>query len=228
MRLMKVEESTSRQLRVQVCIQSIKYDKDISQLDEAIELEMAAVMEPCDCRVNINEELNEKYHCQNTVNNDLERYCRIERMREYARQQSDYQWLPEMLKYYWQNGIDQKAVAFLSGVGFVHSYKSAAFLPHALLLQPLISIPCRDLQYDTYMNAVSPYGRTIYAFLLVEGWHIRCLLILVGAGLSGSGCLIAIVAAFSQSIEVALTAGSYACGLSGVIIAVFTFLSAVI
>lgn len=78
------------------------------------------------------------------------------------------------------------------------------------------------------MDAVSPYGRMIHAFLLVEGWHIRCLLILIGTGLLGSGCLIAIAAAFSQSIEVALTAGSYACGLSGVMIAAFTFLSAVL
>lgn len=66
MRLMKVKESTSRQLRVQVCIQNIIYDKAISQLDEVIELESAAVIEPCDCGVDINGEPTEKYYCHNT------------------------------------------------------------------------------------------------------------------------------------------------------------------
>lgn len=119
MRSMKVEESTSRQLRIQVCIQNIIYDKAISQLDEVTELENAAVTETCDCGVDINGEPTEKYYCHNTVDNDLERYCRVERMRRLRRQRSDHRWLPGMLKYYWQNGIDQKAVAFLDGVGFV-------------------------------------------------------------------------------------------------------------
>lgn len=86
----------------------------------------------------------------------------------------------------------------------------------------------RELQYDTFDDAAAPYGRTISAFLLVEGWHIRYLLIMAGVGLSGSVCVIAVAAAFSHSIEIALTAGSYACGLAGALIAVFTFLSAVL
>jgi hypothetical protein len=186
------------------------------------------VTRSCGCGIDINGEVGGEYYCKNTVDNDLENYCRVERMREHRPRQSDYLWLPGILKYYWKNSIDQKAVEFqVKYVLCIHT-SQPSFLPHSLHQQPLISTLCRDLQHDTYMNAASPYGRTISAFLLVEGWHIRCLLILIGAGLSSSGCLIAIVAAFSQSIEVALTAGSFACGLSGDMIAVFTFLSAVI
>jgi hypothetical protein len=86
----------------------------------------------------------------------------------------------------------------------------------------------RELQYDTYGDASAPYGKTIPAFLLVEGWHVRYLLILIGVSLSGSVCVIAIAAALTQSMEIALTAGSYACGLAADLIAVFTFLSAVL
>lgn len=39
---------------------------------------------------------------------------------------------------------------------------------------------------------------------------------------------IALAGAFTHNIEIALTAGSYACGLAGALIAVFTFLSAVL
>lgn len=89
-------------------------------------------------------------------------------------------------------------------------------------------MPYRGLQYDTYADAAAPYGRTLPAFLLIEGWHVRYLLILIGLGLLGSLCVVAVAAALSRSVEIALTAGSYACGLAGALIAVFTFLSAVL
>lgn len=87
---------------------------------------------------------------------------------------------------------------------------------------------CRHLQYDRGRDAASPYGKEIPAFLLVEGWHIRKLLILIGASLSGSGVIVSVVAALSRDVEVTLTAGSYVCAVAAVLLAGFTLLSAIL
>jgi hypothetical protein len=64
--------------------------------------------------------------------------------------------------------------------------------------------------------------------MIQEGWHVRYLLLLVATGLLLSICVVAIATAVGHSLEVGLTAGSYACGLASALIALFTFLSAVI
>ncbi|KAH8719821.1 hypothetical protein HC256_000243 [Beauveria bassiana] len=64
--------------------------------------------------------------------------------------------------------------------------------------------------------------------LLIEGWNARYILVLTGLTILGSACVIAIMAARTGSIENALTAGSYACGLGGTLIAVLTLLSALL
>jgi hypothetical protein len=84
-----------------------------------------------------------------------------------------------------------------------------------------------DLQYDTYEDAANPYGKSINAFQIVEGWRIQYLLVLVLASMILSICVVAITTATSN-IGDGLTAGSYALGLATVILAVLTFLSAVL
>jgi hypothetical protein len=83
------------------------------------------------------------------------------------------------------------------------------------------------LRFDQYADAANPYGKTIKGFELIEGWHTTYLLVLVFGALMGGVCVIAVSAAVSQSFEMALTAGSYACGLATALIAVFTLLSAI-
>jgi hypothetical protein len=53
-------------------------------------------------------------------------------------------------------------------------------------------MPYRGLQYDKSADAAAPYSRTLPAFLLIEGWHVRYLLILIGVGLLGSFCVVAV------------------------------------
>ena len=81
---------------------------------------------------------------------------------------------------------------------------------------------------DKYFDAANPYGKTINAFILIEGWHIRCLLCLAAASFLCSICIAAITAAMSQKFEVGLTAGSYSLGLAAVSLGLFAFLSAVL
>lgn len=84
------------------------------------------------------------------------------------------------------------------------------------------------LEWDQGYDAISPYGKTINGFLLVEGWHLRYIFCLVAASLIASICVVAVATAVGQSFEAGLTAGSYTLGLATIVLAVLTFLSAII
>lgn len=84
------------------------------------------------------------------------------------------------------------------------------------------------IQFNGFLDAANPYGKIVKAFMLMQGWHVRYLLILIASGLFCSICTIAISTVVSHSFEVGLTAGSYTCGLATALIAVFTFLSAIL
>jgi hypothetical protein len=77
-------------------------------------------------------------------------------------------------------------------------------------------------------DAISPYGKVVYGFQLIEGWHIRSILYLVIASLFLSACVVAISTAILHSFEAGLTAGSYALAIAAVILATLTFFSAII
>lgn len=86
----------------------------------------------------------------------------------------------------------------------------------------------RNLAWDRCNDALSPYGRVVYGFQLIEGWHVRYISFLVIASLFLSGCVVAISTAILQSFEAGLSAGSYALAIAAVTLAALTFLSAII
>lgn len=51
------------------------------------------------------------------------RYCKVIYASDLEQQRSHTRWLPPMLEYFWQNGISEEAIAFLSSAGFVHEYR---------------------------------------------------------------------------------------------------------
>ena len=84
------------------------------------------------------------------------------------------------------------------------------------------------MKNNAFIDAANPYGQTVYAFLVVEGWNVRLFLQLVGVGVFLTICIVSVVTAVSHSLDVGMTAGSYAASLLAVLLAVFAFLSAVI
>lgn len=87
--------------------------------------------------------------------------------------------------------------------------------------------PSRNLAWDGWNDAASPYGKLIYGFQLIEGWHIRYLLCLIAGSLILSVCVVAVSTAILGNFEAGLTAGSYALALTAIGLAVLTFLSAI-
>lgn len=82
--------------------------------------------------------------------------------------------------------------------------------------------------YDSWNDAKKPYGKSINAFLLIEGWHLRFLLWILFSCLLFSICVVAVITAASHSLDAGMAAGSYTVGFGAVVIAVLTFLSAVL
>ena len=134
-------------------------------------------------------------------------------------------WLSPMLEYYWQYGIAEVGLSFLRKKRLQRGIRVR--LPTETFIFCLLN-RFRSLVYNKYLDAANPYGQTILAFLVIEGWHIRLVLKLVGIGVFLTICVVSIVTAVSHSLDVGMTAGSYAASLLAVLLAVFAFLSAVI
>lgn len=127
MKVEEVERLECQQPELRVCILEKSYSDDISRLDRAIHLELEDA-EQCECGINVNGKPEQVNGCANETYDewDADTYCKIQRTRDLQQQQSDYLWLPSMLKYYWQHGVDDKGLDFLRRVGFVHSYAYVA------------------------------------------------------------------------------------------------------
>jgi hypothetical protein len=204
-----------------------------ADLDRHIEaaLHVEGGTNPFECEVDI---MGVRHAPQDQPNE--RNYRRIQRSHDLRRLKEESRWLPAMLDYYWRNGIGEMGVRFLESTEFVMKYRSVYQPPDTpistssvmLIVHALTLYLQSDLTYDTYEDAANPYGKSINAFKLFEGWRIQYLLYLVLASLLLSVCVVAMATAITKNFDTGLTTGSYALGLATAILAVLTFLSAVI
>lgn len=152
-------------------------------------------------------------------------HCPIQHSRALRLREDVFKWLPAMVECYWQNGIKPDDASFLEAGSFVTFYRYAAPLNFSILLW--CNFLDRNLAWDAWQDAASPYGQTINVFQLIEGWHIRYLLCLALGGLLISACVVAISTAIQGNLEAGLTANSYALAITTLNLAVLTFQSAI-
>lgn len=93
---------------------------------------------------------------------------------------------------------------------------------------PKLTTPVSELKEDRYNDAATPYGKTVNAFMIVEGWRIDYLLWLIAISLVVSIGVVCGVAVVSHSLDDGLTAGTYALGFFTIPLAAMTLLSAVL
>ncbi|KAK2592005.1 hypothetical protein QQS21_010308 [Conoideocrella luteorostrata] len=125
MRVIEVERESGPRPELRVCILREGYSKEIAQFEELINLYTDS-SESCNCGED-EDDNNKYYYCVNEkFDGWSDTYCKLQRAGEFKREQRDYAWLPAMLDYYWQHGIDKPALDFLNKVGFVHSYRYVA------------------------------------------------------------------------------------------------------
>ncbi|KAF7508666.1 hypothetical protein GJ744_009058 [Endocarpon pusillum] len=136
------------------------------------------------CGVNVNGENTpecKEHRCANTVMDDSGRqYCMIQRKGPLENERNEIMWLSPMLDYFWRHGIGSKGIEFFKATGFITPY--------------------RDLKEDRFNDAANPYGKTVNAFMIVEGWRIRYLLCLIAISLVVSIGVVCGVAVVSHSV----------------------------
>jgi hypothetical protein len=84
---------------------------------------------PVQCRIDI----MGTHHCGGQCNlvkvidhgyfSELEPYCRVERLHNLEAAIQEVSWLPNMIDYYWQNGINLKGREFLDRTQFLYRYR---------------------------------------------------------------------------------------------------------
>lgn len=122
---MKVDRPASRLPQIRVSVLYVDYGGQISRLNRAIDIEADGI-EPWECGIGVNGESHDEdcgVDCPNAAYNNLNGpYCKANQVRRLSQQRLDYEWLPSILKFYWQNGVDRDGLAFLRRV-VVHSYE---------------------------------------------------------------------------------------------------------
>ncbi|OBT68723.1 hypothetical protein VE03_02098 [Pseudogymnoascus sp. 23342-1-I1] len=187
---------------IQVVIMDFDYDSITRDLNHYIQREVEkGVHIDGDSAVDIMGIFNHPDGCHNEGYDEFggDMYCIDEHIMELRQRKENAEWLPSMLEFYWQNGIDDKGLKFLKSNDFVVAYRS--------------------LQYDRFTDAANPYGRTINAFKVIEGWHPRYMLCLFAGSTFCSLCIVALVTTINGSFEIGFTAGSYALALATMIFA---------
>jgi hypothetical protein len=105
----------------------LKFDHErwTKRLDQAIEKAWKEVTDSHECPLDIMGNYHdEKNLCCNRGFDELGQwYCRMGHVRALERQREANLWLSSMLEFYWQNGIESKAIEFLRETGFVTSYE---------------------------------------------------------------------------------------------------------
>lgn len=92
-----------------------------------------------------------------------------------------------------------------------------------------VLIVSSNLKTTRFLDAADDgYGESIPALLLIDGWHMKRLLIMICFTVLISLVVIVLAAAVGQSIDTGLTAGSYTLALVAIFIATLTFFSAIL
>lgn len=114
--------------KITVVVTDFDYDRLQNDIAESIEHALESGFEPLTCGVDVRgesacEEVAGTF-CVNTKDDAFgPPYCAAQHIRELSMRRSNYHFLPSMLEFYWQNGIEIKAVEFLRNSHYVTNYK---------------------------------------------------------------------------------------------------------
>lgn len=110
---------------IEVVIMDFDYDGIARDFNECLQREVGRGVVVGDSGVDIMGSFNHPGDCHNEGYDELDgmMYCIDERVIELSQRKDNAEWLPSMLEFYWQNGIDDKGLRFLKSHHFVVSYE---------------------------------------------------------------------------------------------------------
>lgn len=101
------------------------YDSRKTGIQYAID-HLPSVKDPWQCGVDVMGKSHAPLDtCPNTVYDsfECEHYCVAQELRKFTLQREMLEWLPTMIEFYWQNGIQSDQVEFLETGNFVRQYE---------------------------------------------------------------------------------------------------------
>lgn len=188
--------------------------------------------EPLDCGVDAEGRRHavDERDCSNQTEDEIGggTYCAALHYASEGQRIRKWDWMPEMLDYFWRHGVEQDGFGFLDGSGFILAYEYAHHRKKSSRSKTSDNLLFfRYLAYESYTDAEDPYGKAINALELVKGWRMRRLLWTTLAAIAVDICIVAIVTLLSRSGETGLAAGSYAAAIQALLMALLTLLGAV-
>jgi hypothetical protein len=102
------------------------YTTAARDLDCALDEALNQDIEFGECRIDIMGRSHEpNILCPNEAYDEWveDTYCKAQYRRKLRLEKEENEWLPSMLEFYWQNGIESKGVEFLKAAGFIVSYE---------------------------------------------------------------------------------------------------------
>lgn len=111
---------------IKVVTRPIDYDRLTKHLDKATDELLKEEITYGECGVDNIGRSDEEYEPRFNYTYDVLRpYCKVQLARDLEQQREENMWLPSMVEFYWQNGIESKAVEFLKKGRFITSYRCA-------------------------------------------------------------------------------------------------------
>lgn len=101
------------------------YTTSARDLDRALDEALNQDVEFGECGIDIMGRSHKpNIWCPNETHDEcLGTYCKVQYTRKLRQEKEKNEWLPSMLEFYWQNGIESKGVEFLKAAGFIVSYE---------------------------------------------------------------------------------------------------------
>ena len=81
------------------------------------------------------------------------------------------------------------------------------------------------LREDRWTDAEDPFGKTVAALELIQGWRMVRLFVTTFMAIILDSCIVAVTTIATKSLQSGLAAGSYATGLEALLITLLTLLS---
>lgn len=102
------------------------YSSELAWYDRPKEQLLEEIKDSTDCGVDVMGRIHSVSRvCSNTRWDEIqgETYCTVERMYDLEQGRNNLIWLPGMLEYYWQNGVQDEGIIFLHKAGFINTYR---------------------------------------------------------------------------------------------------------
>lgn len=191
-------------------------------------LEKDCDMIPGECGVDIKGKRHEDgIQCANSYFDECNNViCKVKERRDLAIEIEALALLPTFLDYFWRNGFDEEGIKLLETEGLIWSYRYCHQSSESISQKRILNnVDSSALREDRWTDAELPFGKTVAALELIQGWRTIRLFVTILMAVVLDTCIVGATTYAFKSLQTGLAAGSYATGLEALLITLLTLLS---